>query len=299
MYAAARLTCLLTLAVSVVTADSLETALERVSENYGVRIGLEYRLSPATSAEIRFPSHAPTGDAAVRQILKQAPGYRVRLEDGVLHVFDPGLATDRWNWLNMRVTERYAYADVLAATSTYLMQGVAERIRATKGGGRGGSFGGSPEEPRFQLRIHEGTVREYLNEVANVSRARMWVVRFPEQPVLTQAGYFETAEMALWRFASLRPVRGPLVVQHPIVLKQVQPTLSEEARRLKRAGSVTLSVEVDRAGAPQALRVLRPAGLGLDEKAIEALQQWRFRPASENGATVPMRTTIEIRFGQP
>ena len=45
-----------------------------------------------------------------------------------------------------------------------------------------------------------------------------------------------------------------------------------------------------------AARVVKPLGLGLDEKAIEAVQSWRFRPVYDGGNPVPARTTVELAF---
>jgi TonB family protein len=53
---------------------------------------------------------------------------------------------------------------------------------------------------------------------------------------------------------------------------------------------------VDEKGMPQQLRVLRPLGLGLDEKAIEAVQKWRFKPGVKDGKAVAVAATIEVNF---
>jgi TonB family protein len=59
---------------------------------------------------------------------------------------------------------------------------------------------------------------------------------------------------------------------------------------------VVLFVVVDDKGMPQQLRVLRPLGLGLDEKAIEAVQKWRFKPGVKDGRPVAVQATIEVNF---
>ena len=57
-----------------------------------------------------------------------------------------------------------------------------------------------------------------------------------------------------------------------------------------------LSVIIDSTGKPTNLKVLRPLGLGLDEKAIEAVQKWRFRPGTKEGKPVAVYATIEVNF---
>jgi len=76
----------------------------------------------------------------------------------------------------------------------------------------------------------------------------------------------------------------------------VEPEFSEEARKAKYSGIVELSIEVDTSGHARAFRVLRSPGLGLDEKAIEAVMQWRFKPGSQDGKAVVTTATIEVTF---
>jgi TonB family protein len=85
-------------------------------------------------------------------------------------------------------------------------------------------------------------------------------------------------------------------VSAPTLLFKVEPEYSEEARKAKFQGTVVLYVVVDEKGMPQQLRVLRPLGLGLDEKAIEAVQKWRFKPGVKDGKAVAVAATIEVNF---
>ena len=85
-------------------------------------------------------------------------------------------------------------------------------------------------------------------------------------------------------------------VSAPSLLSKVEPEYSEEARKAKFQGTVVLYVVVDEKGQPQQLRVVRPLGLGLDEKAIEAVQKWRFRPGFKDGKPVAVAATVEVNF---
>ncbi len=85
-------------------------------------------------------------------------------------------------------------------------------------------------------------------------------------------------------------------VSAPALLFKVEPEYSEEARKAKFQGTVVLYVVVDEKGQPRDLKVVRPLGLGLDEKAIEAVQKWRFRPGQLNGKPVSVAATIEVNF---
>ena len=85
-------------------------------------------------------------------------------------------------------------------------------------------------------------------------------------------------------------------VTAPSVLYKVEPEYSEEARKAKYQGTVVLYVEVDAAGRPTNLKVVRSLGLGLDEKAIEAVEKWKFRPGYKDGKPVTVAATIEVNF---
>jgi periplasmic protein TonB len=82
----------------------------------------------------------------------------------------------------------------------------------------------------------------------------------------------------------------------PVVLYQVEPEFSEEARKAKLQGVVMLYAEVDTNGRLRNIRVTRSLGLGLEEKAIEAVKQWRFRPGYRDGKPVVAGAAIEVNF---
>jgi len=85
-------------------------------------------------------------------------------------------------------------------------------------------------------------------------------------------------------------------VSAPSVLSKVEPEYSDEARKAKWQGTVVVSVIVDELGRPRNVRVQRSLGLGLDQKAVEAVSQWRFKPGLKDGKPVPVVATIEVTF---
>jgi len=85
-------------------------------------------------------------------------------------------------------------------------------------------------------------------------------------------------------------------VSAPRVASKREPQYSEEARIGRLEGTVTLSLVVGENGTPKNIRVLKPLGLGLDEKAIEAISVWQFTPGQKEGNPVPVMATIEVNF---
>ena len=74
------------------------------------------------------------------------------------------------------------------------------------------------------------------------------------------------------------------------------PEYSEEARKAKYQGTCILWLVVGRDGRTRDIKVARSLGLGLDEKAIEAVKQWKFEPAMKDGRAVAVRIDVEVTF---
>jgi TonB family protein len=85
-------------------------------------------------------------------------------------------------------------------------------------------------------------------------------------------------------------------VSAPVLVHQVLPQYSEEARKARFQGTVLLETIVRKDGTVQVIRVTRSLGFGLDEQAIKAAQQWTFRPGMKNGQPVDISMYIEVNF---
>jgi TonB family protein len=85
-------------------------------------------------------------------------------------------------------------------------------------------------------------------------------------------------------------------VSPPILLFAVDPKFSPEAKDKKVGGTVLVGLVVDEKGKPLYIRVIRGVGMGLDENAVEAVKQYKFKPAMENGKPVRVSINIEVNF---
>jgi TonB family protein len=85
-------------------------------------------------------------------------------------------------------------------------------------------------------------------------------------------------------------------VSKPIPVVAPEAEFSDEARRQQYQGVCIVSIIVDAHGNPQNPRVTRPLGMGLDEKALEAVQKYRFKPAMKDGKPVASYVTVQINF---
>ena len=85
-------------------------------------------------------------------------------------------------------------------------------------------------------------------------------------------------------------------VSAPKVIDSPDPEYSDEARRAKYQGTVVLWVVVGPDGRVHDIRVQRTLGMGLDERAVEAVKRWKFEPARKDGQPVAVQVNIEVRF---
>jgi TonB family protein len=76
-------------------------------------------------------------------------------------------------------------------------------------------------------------------------------------------------------------------VTQPSVISKADPEYSEESRLARMSGTVKISAVVGVDGRASDVQVVRSAGLGLDEKAAEAVRKWVFKPGVRDGMPVP------------
>jgi protein TonB len=105
------------------------------------------------------------------------------------------------------------------------------------------------------------------------------------------------AFMALAQVNEARHVSPELTP--PVVIRKVEPEYSAEARSKRIEGVVKLSAVINAEGAAVKIKVTAPLDPGLDQRAVEAVQQWRFRPAKKDGTPVAMTAAISVDFRLP
>jgi protein TonB len=82
----------------------------------------------------------------------------------------------------------------------------------------------------------------------------------------------------------------------PVIVHSVQPRYTELARRAGIQGTVIVEAVIDQKGQVTNVRVLRGLPMGLDRAAVEAIQQWRFKPALLDDRPVKVFFTLTVNF---
>ena len=82
----------------------------------------------------------------------------------------------------------------------------------------------------------------------------------------------------------------------PVLLVKTDPEYSDEARRAKLQGIIVLHIDVDAHGLPTNIKVVQGLGLGLDQRAVDAVRQWKFRAGSINGKPAVTSAVVQVTF---
>lgn len=161
---------------------------------------------------------------------------------------------------------------------------------------------GEPNPPSRSLR--ENTVNQ--SSSAAGSQVRRTVIDAP-QITWESLGTEELEASAGVRRGTVWPVPSPEDaeprvysiggdVSSPRLISRVEPEYSDKARAKKVQGTVQLFIEIWEDGKPHNIRVLTGLGMGLDEKAVEAVKKWRFRPATRHGKPIRVQAELEVSF---
>jgi protein TonB len=89
-------------------------------------------------------------------------------------------------------------------------------------------------------------------------------------------------------------VGGSVLAPRPLAMPD--PDYTEQAREAKLQGMCVLKLIVGADGKPRDIHVIRSLGMGLDEKAMAAVSQWTFAPATKDGTAVPVQISVQVVF---
>jgi TonB family protein len=109
-----------------------------------------------------------------------------------------------------------------------------------------------------------------------------------------QSGFSDAAKIT--EAPKKAAAQSTAAVQPVEILAKPRPAYTEEARHLKLEGEVLLEAVFGANGQVQIIRVIRGLGHGLDESAIRAAQQIRYKPAAREGQPVDFPATVHIVF---
>ena len=92
------------------------------------------------------------------------------------------------------------------------------------------------------------------------------------------------------------PYRPGAGITAPAIVREVKPDYTEEGRRRRIEGDVVVEIVVKSDGSVGNVKLLQGLGAGLDERAVEAVRQWRFSPARRYGTPVDVIVEVAMEF---
>jgi TonB family protein len=95
------------------------------------------------------------------------------------------------------------------------------------------------------------------------------------------------------------PLRVGGDVTAPVIISRVEPRYPPEAAKARIAGIVIIEAIIDEEGRVTDAQVLKPLPFGLDQAALDAVKQWRFRPGTLHGEPVPVIFSVTVNFQPP
>ena len=141
-----------------------------------------------------------------------------------------------------------------------------------------------------------------LDEKA-IAAVRSWrftpAKRNGEEPVEAHAQIdidFSLAAAPRADYDDIQTDMSAIGISAPTVIKRVEPRYTDEAREERLVGTVILQTVIQTNGTADIVKVVKPLPFGLTESALEALQEWRFKPAVRNGKEIPVAANIEVAF---
>jgi TonB family protein len=162
-----------------------------------------------------------------------------------------------------------------------------------------GTYQGSPSAVAIEAEVHMQACIDWSKDSAGNKSAVLRLRSEPEQKFEASPQPKQKLPLSLIAarptYTSSLEKIGPGVTP-PRAIFQPEAQFSDYARQKKLQGDCVLGLRVDAHGMPQDIHITRSLEASLDQKAIEAVQRYRFTPAIKDGIPVPVAINIEVRF---
>jgi len=184
-------------------------------------MGIEWVNTSGTETRPLEQKAYPNVESLIGAVLRPFAGYRMRVEDGVLHIAEAAFTTDQRNFLSLRIPEYQVYEANLFDAEALLKLKINFTLHPERyAGGYNGGYG-SPringfDKPNITFSAHNLTVRQILNKITRANGNTAWVVRlFPSKMMSNESffaqGYpYDSREAAsfTWTFIPLGDVKS-------------------------------------------------------------------------------------------
>jgi hypothetical protein len=183
-----------------VSASGLADALIKISKQFQIPMGIEWVRDKETSRGLTRTWSNETIREILRPTVKEYPGYDLRVEEGVIHVFRQDLRNESRNFLNLKIPDFFEVHQKPAGLANVELRAVVQNMISPRnlppGTGEGGSYATGIRENSVSLTLRGSNIRKALEKLAAVSEHNIWVVTFSDTTALTPTGCLRTE--TLW-----------------------------------------------------------------------------------------------------
>ena len=181
-----------------ISAENLLQALARVSDDFHLRMGIEWEVSstPYHSVTLKYDKATPL--QVIQDLVSLEPAYVFSVANGVVHVRRSTLYDDRRNFLNLHIDRFDVSREYDFHASNRLYDLVFKQTNLSPAAvedptaGCGGSFTVGQGDRITSFHLTDVTVRDVLDKLVVSAGYNIWLVMFPEVKTLTPNGFFKT-----------------------------------------------------------------------------------------------------------
>ena len=192
-----------------VSENSFPTALVKVAQDFRLPMGIEWIRLSSDPQKVRLAWKKATVREILQSIVRTRPGYELKVDGCIVHVFYPNAESDKRNFLNIPV-QNFQSEDQYVAFSNQRLRDIVRKTVFPPVPHAGGSLPSVREivvsggEHKATFTMQNGTVRDVLDKMIFATDGRIWIVTFDEKAGLTPSGFRRTIA-SLWNASANLP----------------------------------------------------------------------------------------------
>jgi hypothetical protein len=182
------------------TAKSLADAILRIAKQFELPVGIEWLKDDEALRGLDLTWKNATVGEIIGSVVKRYPPYSYRVERGIVHVFRRDLLDDSHNFLNLKVPDFFEVRQEAGGLTNERLRAAVQNIVSPRdlapGAGEAFEYATGLAEGSLTLTLRGLTIRQALEELAEASERKVWVVTFSGGAGLTPTGFRRTE--TLW-----------------------------------------------------------------------------------------------------
>jgi hypothetical protein len=188
-------------------------ALAATASKFNLPIGIEWARSPETLRKVNRSWENTSVQQILTSIVDSQPGYRLDVDNGLVHVYLNKMSPEKKDFLNLKVDRFELRHEVLETGSRKLHEVIKSKItpvqpQSQRPAGMGYSQAANIGDPEFNLSLQNASVRQIIDQLALASDRKIWIVTYTQDAIDPATGYRRT--MTLWNNSKIPDSEQPI-----------------------------------------------------------------------------------------